>query len=99
MRRLIVEEEESKGRETYSLPPDAMVIEAVSVMAENTAGSVLVKDGDELVGIFSERDALMKLGTECQSLSTTRTRSRASAGRTSLAKSLWVSHHAVVFCS
>ncbi len=52
---------ERKGRDTYSLAPDATVIEAVSVMAENGVGSVLVKNGGELVGIFSERDYARKI--------------------------------------
>jgi len=52
---------EKKGRDTYSLPPDAMVYEAVKLMAENSVGSVLIKNCEELVGIFGERDYARKI--------------------------------------
>lgn len=52
---------EKKGRTTYSLAPDATVYEAVKLMAENSIGSVLIKDGEELVGIFGERDYARKI--------------------------------------
>ena len=47
---------ETKGRDTYSLPPDALVYDAIAVMAENSIGSLLVVEDGRLVGIFSERD-------------------------------------------
>ncbi len=39
-----------------SIAPDASVYDALVLMAEKHIGAVLVMKGDELVGIFSERD-------------------------------------------
>jgi CBS domain-containing protein len=47
---------------TVTLPPSAPVAEAIRVMLERNIGSVLiVDDTGALVGIFSERDLLMKV--------------------------------------
>jgi CBS domain-containing protein len=42
-------------------PPSTRVIEAVRLMAERQAGAVLVIDGDRLLGIFTERDAVFRV--------------------------------------
>ncbi|RCR70789.1 CBS domain-containing protein [Larkinella punicea] len=44
----------------FSVRPDEMVIDALNVMADRNVGAVVVMDGDELVGIFSERDYARK---------------------------------------
>jgi len=46
---------ESKGREVYLVRPDDTVADALQLMADKNVGSVLVKDGDRVVGIFTER--------------------------------------------
>jgi CBS domain-containing protein len=46
----------NKGNQVWSLSPQATVLEALHLMAEKGVGAVLVIDGDQLVGIFSERD-------------------------------------------
>ncbi len=48
---------------------DATVGEVLHQMATNRIGCVMIVDGGRPVGIFSERDALMKLNTEAASLS------------------------------
>lgn len=50
-----------KGDAVYSVGPLATVIEAVNVMNEHHVGSVLVTDGASPVGIFSERDVLVRV--------------------------------------
>ena len=45
-----------KDRTISSIHPDATVFNAITKMAENNIGSLLVMDGDELVGIITERD-------------------------------------------
>ncbi len=45
-----------KGRRVFTLPPDALVFEAVRIMAENSVGSIVVIEGDTVVGILSERE-------------------------------------------
>jgi CBS domain-containing protein len=44
--------------------PDAPVRTVLKKMVDETIGCVMIVDGDRLVGIFSERDALMKLNTD-----------------------------------
>jgi CBS domain-containing protein len=44
-----------------SVGPSANLIEAVSAMSGARSGSVLVLDGDALVGIFTERDVMRAL--------------------------------------
>lgn len=44
--------------------PDTPVRDVLQKMVGETIGCVMVVDGDRLVGIFSERDALMKLNTD-----------------------------------
>jgi CBS domain-containing protein len=45
----------------YSVQTDNTVYEALVLMAEKNIGAVLVIDGGELVGIFSERDYARKV--------------------------------------
>ncbi len=47
-----------------AVPPSAPVAEAVRLLAERNIGCVLIIDDDELLGIFSERDALRRIGTQ-----------------------------------
>lgn len=47
---------ERKGRNVWSVRPDATVYEALGLMAEKDLGAVLVRDGDQVVGVLSERD-------------------------------------------
>jgi CBS domain-containing protein len=44
-----------KGSKIWSIQPDATVFDAVAKMAEKDVGSLVVMDGDELVGIITER--------------------------------------------
>ena len=45
-----------KGSTVFSVDPDDTVLHALGVMAEHDIGAVVVLDGDELVGILTERD-------------------------------------------
>ena len=42
--------------DVYAVPPDDTVYHALQLMAEKNIGAVLVMTGDEIKGIFSERD-------------------------------------------
>jgi CBS domain-containing protein len=46
--------------------PNTPVGEVLDKMVGETIGCVMVVEGDNLVGIFSERDALMKLNTDAE---------------------------------
>jgi CBS domain-containing protein len=45
-----------KGKAVYSIKPEQTILDALKVMAEKNTGSVLVMDGDKLLGIFTDRD-------------------------------------------
>ena len=50
-----------KGEEVYSVGPLATVIDAVNTMNDQHVGSVLVCEGGFPVGVFSERDVLVRV--------------------------------------
>ena len=47
---------ETKGSEILFTTPGSTVYEALVLMAEKRVGALLVLEGEQLVGIFSERD-------------------------------------------
>lgn len=51
----------SKGRDVYSIAPDASVYDALKIMAEKEVGALVVLDGEKMVGILSERDYARKV--------------------------------------
>lgn len=54
----------SKGHRVWKISQDAMVLEALRLMAEKETGSVMVMDGERVVGIFTERDFARKVGLQ-----------------------------------
>lgn len=50
-----------KGHEIYFVRPDDTVLDALKMMENKNVGAVLVKDGDKLVGIFTERQYARKV--------------------------------------
>lgn len=50
-----------ESKKLIKLEPQTMVIEAAKRMADNNAGAVLVVDGTQLLGIFTERDAVFRV--------------------------------------
>ncbi len=50
-----------KGRSVISVPPQAIVIEALKIMSERNIGSVLVMEGASYVGLLTERDYARKV--------------------------------------
>jgi len=52
---------QKKGSEVLSISPDAMVFEALRIMAERNVGAVLVLEQGRPVGIISERDYARKV--------------------------------------
>ena len=50
-----------KGHEVYSIRADQTVYEAITEMDAQNVGGLIVKDGEEVVGIITERDYLRKV--------------------------------------
>jgi len=50
-----------KGHDIWSIPPDAVVFDAIELMAGKEVGALLVLEGEKLVGIISERDYTRKV--------------------------------------
>ncbi len=54
VRKLLDEKEQEES--VYSVAANDTVLQALKVMADADTGAVLVSDGDQYVGIFTERD-------------------------------------------
>lgn len=52
---------DEKGYEIWSVSPEDSVFDALQKMADKNIGALVVLDGDELVGIISERDYARKV--------------------------------------
>jgi CBS domain-containing protein len=52
---------DSKGRDVVSIAPTASVLDAIRLMSDRGIGALLVMDGDNLVGILTERDYARKV--------------------------------------
>ena len=50
-----------KGHEVYSIQADRTVYEAIAEMDARHVGGLIVKDGEEVVGMITERDYLRKV--------------------------------------
>ncbi len=50
-----------KGSRVVSVKPEASVLEALQLMADENIGAVLVMTGDKVTGIVSERDCVRKV--------------------------------------
>jgi CBS domain-containing protein len=50
-----------KGHEVTSVRPADTVVQAANLMNERNIGGVLVLEGDQLAGIFTERDVLRRV--------------------------------------
>jgi CBS domain-containing protein len=61
----------TKGHDIWSVPSDAMVYDALELMADKNIGAVLVIDAGNLVGILSERDYARKVDLYGRSCSDT----------------------------
>ncbi len=55
---------QGKSGDVIRIGADATVFDAVKAMVEANVGALLVTDGDEIVGIFTERDYLRRIAVE-----------------------------------
>src|SRR6056297_1570367 len=61
-----------KGTEVLTTDPQSTVFDAIARMVDHNVGSILVIDGDEVEGIFTERDYLRRIVLEGRTSKTTR---------------------------
>lgn len=61
-----------KGSRVYSVAPEATVLQALKLMAEQNIGAVLVMQGERVAGILSERDCVRKLELAGKAAQTTK---------------------------
>jgi CBS domain-containing protein len=50
-----------KGTQIYSVTPDTTVYDAIELMADKNVGALVVLSGEQVVGVFSERDYTRKV--------------------------------------
>lgn len=63
-----------KGSQVWSVHPDATLYEALRIMSEQNVGALLVLEGDNLVGVVSERDYARKVTLKGKTSRETRVR-------------------------
>jgi CBS domain-containing protein len=56
-----------KTAQIWSVPPEATVFDAITLMADKNIGALLVMKNDRLVGVFSERDYTRKIALKGRS--------------------------------
>lgn len=61
VRRTVRQLLQDKGHAVWSIGPDDSVFDALRLMAEKDVGSLVVVDGSEPVGVFTERDYARKV--------------------------------------
>jgi CBS domain-containing protein len=64
--------EQKEKKEIFSVPPSATVLDAVQLMNREKIGSVLVVHDGTPVGIFTERDVLVRVVAQGRDATTTR---------------------------
>lgn len=60
-----------KGSTVLSIHSNASVLEAIGIMSEANVGALVIQDGDQPKGIFTERDYLRKIALKGRSSSST----------------------------
>jgi CBS domain-containing protein len=56
-----------KGKQAWSISPQATVFDAIELMAEKNIGALLVTEAEKLVGILTERDYTRKVALKGKS--------------------------------
>ena len=53
-----------KGIDIIYTDPESTVADALKIMLENKIGAIVIKNNDEIVGIWTERDLMRNVVTE-----------------------------------
>jgi CBS domain-containing protein len=57
-----------KGHDVVTIAPDRTIAHAVRLLVEHGIGSVVVTEGDEILGILTERDVLRQVDRDAQAI-------------------------------
>ena len=60
----VIELLKNRDPSLYKMAPDLLVFDGLKLLAEYGVGAVLVMEGEELVGVFSERDYTRKVALQ-----------------------------------
>ena len=60
VRRLL----DAKGRQVWTISKDATVFDSLHLMADKKIGALVVVEGEQVVGIFTERDYARRVGPD-----------------------------------
>jgi CBS domain-containing protein len=52
---------DAKGRDVYTITPEASVLDALRLMAEKSVGALIVTEAGRIAGVISERDYARKV--------------------------------------
>ncbi|HSC97200.1 MAG TPA: CBS domain-containing protein [Burkholderiales bacterium] len=52
---------DAKGRDVYTITPEASVLDALRLMAEKSVGALIVTEAGKIAGVISERDYARKV--------------------------------------
>ncbi len=74
MKTLVSDLLAQKGNAVHSIDPDATVFDAIGRMVEKNSGSLLVMQGEEILGILTERDYLRRVALQGRSSRSTSVR-------------------------
>ncbi len=55
-----------KGSHVLSIGPEATALDGAMLMNEHKIGSLIVMDGGQVVGMFTERDILQRVVAQCR---------------------------------
>ena len=64
----------AKGHGVWSVSPEAVVFDAIRMLADKNVGALMVMDDERLVGVFSERDYTRKVALLGKNSKTTHVR-------------------------
>ena len=53
-----------KGNQVWTISKDSTVLEALNLLVEKQIGSLMVMDGENIAGIFTERDYVRRVGVK-----------------------------------
>ena len=54
----------NRSENVYRVAPDVMVFDVLKLLSDYGVGAILVMDGEQLVGVFSERDYTRKVALQ-----------------------------------